>query len=67
MHEFVCVSLQIRDSVNNIVSVLSRHKPTIKVEAFIGQSSSSRGRGLKQAEVCVSLLQTSLCVSVSDE
>ena len=43
--------VQYRDSVADIVNVLSVHSPTIRVACFVGQSTGKEKRGLKQKEV----------------
>eukprot|EP00049_Salpingoeca_infusionum_P016728 m.345279 g.345279 ORF g.345279 m.345279 type:complete len:2355 (+) comp16140_c0_seq2:190-7254(+) len=39
-----------RDSVADIVNVLSAHSPTVRVACFVGQSTGKEKRGLKQKE-----------------
>jgi ERCC4-related helicase len=48
----VMIFTQYRDSVEEIVSILSEHNPMVRVMSFIGQSSSKKGsgKGLTQKE-----------------
>uniref|UniRef100_L2GA34 ATP-dependent DNA helicase n=1 Tax=Colletotrichum fructicola (strain Nara gc5) TaxID=1213859 RepID=L2GA34_COLFN len=46
----VIVFSEYRDSAEDIVQVLNRHKPLIKATVFVGQADSKRSAGMKQAE-----------------
>ncbi|OLN81389.1 ATP-dependent DNA helicase mph1 [Colletotrichum chlorophyti] len=46
----IIVFSEYRDSAEDIVRVLSVHKPMIKPTVFVGQADSKRSAGMKQAE-----------------
>ncbi|KAJ1972097.1 3'-5' DNA helicase [Dimargaris xerosporica] len=46
----VIIFSQYRESVDEIVRVLSEHEPLIRVMSFVGQSSGKSGKGLSQRQ-----------------
>ena len=46
----VIVFSEYRDSAEDIVRMLNKHKPLIKASVFVGQADSKRGEGMKQAQ-----------------
>ncbi|KAI1779444.1 P-loop containing nucleoside triphosphate hydrolase protein [Hypoxylon cercidicola] len=46
----IIVFSEYRDSAEEIVRVLNRHKPLIRAAVFVGQADSKRSGGMKQAE-----------------
>ncbi|KAI0460234.1 hypothetical protein F5B21DRAFT_453802 [Xylaria acuta] len=46
----IIVFSEYRDSAEEIVRVLNRHKPLIRAAVFVGQADSKRSEGMKQAE-----------------
>ncbi|KAL4730508.1 3'-5' DNA helicase [Fusarium chlamydosporum] len=46
----VIVFSEYRDSAEDIVRMLNRHRPLIKASVFVGQADSKRGEGMKQAQ-----------------
>lgn len=46
----IIVFSEYRDSAEEIVRVLNRHKPTVRAAVFVGQADSKRSDGMKQAE-----------------
>ncbi|RDA85178.1 hypothetical protein CP532_2387 [Ophiocordyceps camponoti-leonardi (nom. inval.)] len=46
----VIVFSEYRDSAENIVRMLNKHRPLIKASVFVGQADGKRGEGMKQAQ-----------------
>ena len=46
----VIVFSEYRDSAEEIVRILNKHKPLIKASVFVGQADGKRGEGMKQAQ-----------------
>ena len=46
----VIVFSEYRDSAEDIVRMLNKHKPLIKASIFVGQADGKRGEGMKQAQ-----------------
>ncbi|UZP32842.1 hypothetical protein NXS19_000658 [Fusarium pseudograminearum] len=46
----VIVFSEYRDSAEDIVRMLNKHRPLIKARVFVGQADSKRGEGMKQAQ-----------------
>ncbi|GKT98731.1 fanconi anemia group m protein [Fusarium langsethiae] len=46
----VIVFSEYRDSAEDIVRMLNKHRPLIKASVFVGQADSKRGEGMKQAQ-----------------
>ncbi|POR36591.1 ATP-dependent DNA helicase MPH1 [Tolypocladium paradoxum] len=46
----VIVFSEYRDSAEDIVRMLNKHRPLIKASVFVGQADGKRGEGMKQAQ-----------------
>mgnify|MGYP000905333024 CR=1 FL=1 len=46
----VIVFSEYRDSADEIVKMLNRHKPLVKASVFVGQADGKRGEGMKQRQ-----------------
>ncbi|KAM4059062.1 type III restriction enzyme, res subunit [Hirsutella rhossiliensis] len=46
----VIVFSEYRDSAEDIVRILNKHRPLIKASVFVGQADGKRGEGMKQAQ-----------------
>ncbi|KAL6869714.1 3'-5' DNA helicase [Amphichorda felina] len=46
----VIVFSEYRDSAEDIVRMLNKHKPLVKASIFVGQADGKRGEGMKQAQ-----------------
>ncbi|KJZ78328.1 hypothetical protein HIM_02366 [Hirsutella minnesotensis 3608] len=46
----VIVFSEYRDSADQIVGMLNKHRPLIKASVFVGQADGKRGEGMKQAQ-----------------
>lgn len=46
----VIVFCEYRDSAEDIVRMLNKHKPLVKASIFVGQADGKRGEGMKQAQ-----------------